>query len=147
MACYAITAAQLKLWMEQPTFYDRDASWIDPLVSAATFAPGKFFGLYISAEPDPWFLGVEHYGIRYAAAMAAPGEVFGEPPLLAIAEKLLAEGSGTAAAKLSGLGIDGKTVNAMLAEAAELRSELHTLKRSRTRLAKALFAALWNKAR
>jgi len=146
MACYVLTTAQLKFWIEQPTFYDRDASWVDPLVSAATFGLGKVFGIYISAEPDPWFLGVEHYGTRYAASLAAPGEVFGEPPLLAIAEKLLAEGSGAAAAQLAKLGMHSNTVNAIVAEAAELRSELHALKRSRTRLVRALFASMWNKA-
>jgi hypothetical protein len=46
--CFVITDMQLKLWMRQPSFYDRDASWISPLESASTYSPGKVFGLYMA---------------------------------------------------------------------------------------------------
>ena len=72
--CYFLTDAQLKHWMAQPSFDDRDASWVDPLVSAATYAPGRVFGMYRAGEPDPWFLEIEHFGTFYASMAAKPGE-------------------------------------------------------------------------
>ena len=120
--------------MAQPSFYDRDASWVDPLVSAATYAPGRVFGMYRAGEPDPWFLEIEHFGTFYASMAAQPGQRFGEPPLLALAENA---GQGGAA--------PGSTVNMVTAEAHALRHELELLKRSRTRLAKAFWRSCWRK--
>ena len=132
--CYFLTDAQLKHWMAQPSFYDCDASWVDPLVSAATYAPGRVFGMYRAGEPDPWFLEIEHFGTFYASMAAQPGQRFGEPPLLALAENA---GQGGVA--------PGGTINMVTAEAHALRHELELLKRSRTRLAKAFLASCWNK--
>jgi hypothetical protein len=131
--CYFLTDAQLRHWMAQPSFYDRDASWVDPLVSAATYAPGRVFGMYRAGEPDPWFLEIEHFGTFYASMAAHGGQKFGEPPLLALAENA---GQG---------GPAGSSVNMIVAEAHALRHELQSLKRSRTRLTKALIDAWWRK--
>jgi len=138
--CFVVTDEQLKLWMKQPTFYDRDASWVTPLESAATYAPGRAFALYRAAEPDPWFLELEHYGTFYSAALAPPGRTYGEPPLLALAEALM-KGE-TAAAAMSR---PAATTNMIMSEALSLRHELESLKRSRTRLAKAFLAATCKK--
>ena len=132
--CYFLTDAQLRHWMAQPSFDDRDESWVDPLVSAATYAPGRVFGMYRAGEPDPWFLEIEHFGTFYASMAAQPGQRFGEPPLLALAENA---GQGGAA--------PGGTINTVTAEAHALRHELESLKRSRTRLARAFLASCWNK--
>jgi hypothetical protein len=138
--CFAVTDAQLKLWMKQPSFYDRDASWVTPLESAATFAPGRAFGLYRAAEPDPWFLEIEHYGTFYSAALAPPGQTYGEPPLLALAEAMM-KGETAAAA----LARPAATTNMVMSEALQLRHELESLKRSRTRLARAFVESCWRK--
>jgi hypothetical protein len=139
-ASFFVTDLQLKRWMTHPTFYDRDASYIDPLVSAATYAPGRIFGLYRPAEPDPWFLATEHYGTRYTAGCAPAGKIYGEPPLLSLAEG--AGGDGRQSALFKGR-ID--TINSIIGEASELRNQLDGLKRSRSRLAKALAAAILQK--
>ena len=140
--CHVLTDAQLKLWMDEPSFSSRDASWIDPLVSAATHAPSQSFCLYLPAEPDPWFLSIEHFGIRYAATAAPAGMVYGEPLLLKLAEQATMSDS---TAPLSRLSTPATTLNALTAEAAQLRLELNSLRRSRSRLAKALLAAFWHK--
>jgi hypothetical protein len=141
--CFFVTDAQLKRWIEHPSFYDRDTSFCDPLASAATYAPGRVFGIYKPAEPDPWFLAIEHYGTRYAAGAAPAGETYGEPPLLALAEAANADGGG--ASPLGGLANSRQTVNTVTAEAAKLKYQLQRLTRSRTALTKALAAAIWNK--
>jgi hypothetical protein len=141
-ACYVLTDEQLRLWIGDPSFYDRDGSWVDPLASAATFSPGKFFGLYMPAEPDPWFLGIEHYGTRYAAKVAPAGVIYGDSLLLTYAETALETKSAEQA--LAGLENPGRTMNAMAAQNDLLRTELETLKRSTTRLFKAI-VAVWRR--
>jgi hypothetical protein len=143
--CFFVTDAQLKLWMAQRSFYDRDCSWIDPLVSAATYAPGRVFGLYRAATPDPWFLEIEHYGTRYAAAAAPTGQLLGEPPLLAMVEAAARETSTGAFRDLAGLGIPSSSINVLTSTAADLQHRLAALERSPSRLAKALARAVWRK--
>ncbi|RAI39431.1 hypothetical protein [Rhodoplanes roseus] len=143
--CFVVTAAQLAHWMAQPSFYDRDASWGDPLISAATLAPGKVFGLYKPAEPDPWFLEIEHFGTRYAAIVAPEGERYGEPPLLALVEAASRDGAGALAEIAQKTGLRGDTINALIAEAGELRWRLERLERSRSALFKALLRATFRR--
>jgi hypothetical protein len=145
--CFVVTETQLKLWMGQPSFYDRDVSWIGPLESASTYSPGKVFGLYIAAEPDPWFLQIEHYGTRYAATIAPPGEIYGEPPLLAMVEAAAQAGSEGIPQALASMGVGPNTMNNLLGEAAGLRHRLRALESSRSKLAKALVSAVWRKLR
>jgi hypothetical protein len=81
--------------------------------------------------------------IRHASATAAPaGMVYGEPLLLKLAEQAMMS---DATDPLSGLSTPPTTLNALTAEAAQLRLELNSLRRSRSRLAKALLAAFWHK--
>jgi hypothetical protein len=143
--CFFVTDAQLKLWMAQPSFYDRDGSWIDPLVSAATHSPGKVFGLYRAATPDPWFLEIEHYGTRYAAAAAPSGRVLGEPPLLAMVEGAATEAGSGALRTLAAMGVSSSSINVLTSTAAELHHKLAALENSPSRLAKALARTLWRK--
>jgi hypothetical protein len=144
---HAVTDAQLKLWMGSGSFYDRDRSWIDPLVSAATFAPGKQFALYHPAPPDPWFLEIEHFGTRFASTLARPDELFGEPPLLGLIEAAAAREAGGLPQALAAMAPDYKTNNVLIGEAAKLRHRLQHLENSRSELAKALATALWRKFR
>ena len=78
-----------------------------------------------------------------ASATAAPaGMVYGEPLLLKLAEQATMSDS---TAPLSGLSTPATTLNALTAGAAQLRLELNSLRRSRSRLAKALLAAFWHR--
>ena len=136
--CYFLTDRQLRHWLAQPSFFDRDASWIDPLASAATLSVGKVFDLYKCAAPDPWFLEIEHYGVRYAAYCAPPGVTYGESPLLALAQRAP---QGEAAGPPAG----STTINALVGEATRLRIELDGLLASRSRLFRAFLRALFRK--
>lgn len=142
---FAVTDAQLKIWMDSGSFYDRDTSWIDPLVSAATLAPGKVFALYHSAKSDPWFLEIEHFGTRFASTLAQPGDLFGEPPLLGLVEAAAASGSAGVPSPLAAMTPGSKTNNMLVGETAELRHRLAALENSRSMLAVALAKAIWRK--
>lgn len=87
--CYFLTQEQLAYWVKQPSFNDRDTSWVGPLESAITLSVGKVFDIYKAAPPDRFFLAIQHFGARYAAQHPAPGSRRGEPPLLAIAQNAL----------------------------------------------------------
>jgi hypothetical protein len=138
-----LTEEQLRLWIEHPSFYDRDASWVGSLESAATYAPGKVFGLYMPAEPNPWFLQIEHFGARYATTVAPENVTYGDPLLLTLFEAALETNSTDRA--LAGLGRPGRTFNELAAENDMLRNRLQTLTHSRSALFKALVAAMTRK--
>ena len=134
--CYAMTDEQLRLWIKHPSFYDRDASWVGPLESAATYAPGRVFGLYMPAEPDPWFLQIEHFGTRYATGGAPENGVYGEPLLLTMLETAIETNSVERA--LASLEQPGRTINVLAGQNDLLRRKLERLTHSRSALFKAL---------
>jgi hypothetical protein len=136
---FAVTDDQLRTWISAPTFYDRDASFAGGLESAATLAPGKVFGLYMAAEPDPWFLQLEHFGAPLAHRDGQGGPDFGKPLLLSIAE---AAADGIIGARP--LQAARKLAMAQR-DVIRLQAELDTLKGSRSRLAKALLSTMWRK--
>ncbi len=143
--CHFLTRAQLERWIRSDSFYDRDASWIDPLVSAATYAPGKLFNIYMAAEPDPWFLDIEHFGVRYAAQALSATMKLGEPPILKLAERLAAasiDPNDMLATAPAGFSSDE-----MFAELARLKHEVRGLRGSRSELAKALVRSLFGRDR
>src|SRR5208282_2743580 len=86
---FFLTQEQMAYWVKQPSFDDRDTSFAGPLESALTLSVGKVFDIYKSARPDPFFLEIHHFGVRYAAQATPPGLRRGEPPLLAIAQNAL----------------------------------------------------------
>ena len=143
--CYFLTQAQLEKWIRSVSFYDRDASWIDPLVSAATYAPGKLFSIYMPAEPDPWFLAIEHFGVRYAAQALSHAMKLGDQPVLKLAQEL-ATASPNAADALA-TAPAGYSNDEMFAELARLKHEARRLKGSRSELAKALLRSLFGRDR
>ena len=143
--CYFLTQAQLEKWMHADSFYDRDASWIDPLVSAATYAPGKLFNIYMPAEPDPWFLDIEHFGVRYAAQALSATTRLGDQPILKLAERLAAATADTKDALTTAPA--GYSRDEMFAELARLKHEVRRLKGSRSELAKALVQSLFGRDR
>jgi hypothetical protein len=142
--CYFITAAQLDKWLRSDVFYDRDASWIDPLVSAATYAPGKLFNIYQPTEPNPWFLEIEHFGVRYAAQALSATTKLGEPPILKLAQRLAAADG---AQSLLATAPAGQSSEEMFAELARLKHEVRRLKGSRSELAKALVRSLLGRSK
>jgi hypothetical protein len=87
--CFFLTEQQMRYWIEQPSFGERDTSFAGPLESAVTLSVGKVFDLYKPASPDPFFLEVMHFGARYGAQAAPRGSRFGEMPLLAIAQNAM----------------------------------------------------------
>jgi hypothetical protein len=137
--CYFLTPAQLARWLRSDSFYDRDTSWIDPLVSAATYAPGKLFNIFTAAEPDPWFLDIEHFGVRYAAQALSATMQLGDSPILKLAQGLAASGEDHNALAKPPAGLSSEE---MFAELARLKHEVGRLKGSRSELAKALVRSL-----
>jgi len=88
-ASFFLTREQLDDWIAQPTFDDRDASWVGAIESAATLSVGRVFDIYKAAEPDPFFLEIHHAGSAFASRYAPPGRVYGDPPVIDIARKAL----------------------------------------------------------
>jgi hypothetical protein len=86
---YFLTQEQMAHWVRQSSFNDHDASWVGPIESANTLSVGKVFDIYKAVRPDPFFLEVQHFGVRYSVQSAPPGTRRGEPPLLAIAQNAL----------------------------------------------------------
>jgi hypothetical protein len=86
---FFLTGEQMDYWAKQPTFDDEDASWIGPIESAGTFSVGRVFDLYKPLRPDPFFLELHHFGVRYASLSPPEGRRYGEPPLLAIAQNAI----------------------------------------------------------
>jgi hypothetical protein len=86
---FFLTAEQMDYWVKQPTYGDADVSWMGPIESAGTFSVGRVFDLYKPLRPDPFFLEVEHFGVRYAAKFPPGGRRYGEPPLLGIAQNAI----------------------------------------------------------
>ncbi len=143
--CYFLTQAQLERWVKSESFYDRDASWIDPLVSASTYAPGKLFNIYMPAEPDPWFLDIEHFGVRYAAQALSATMKLGDQPILKLAQNLAAASDDTKG--LLATAPAGYSSDEMFAELARLKHEVRRLRGSRSELARALVRSLFGRDR
>jgi hypothetical protein len=138
---YFVSDAQLRRWMAKPWFYDRDVSWIAPLESAASLSIGRSFDLYQCASPDPLFLCLEHYGTRVARLLAPEGSRYGDSPIL---ELLYGVAGGRAIDEdISSTAAAG--LNEIIAQRDRLAQELASLRRSRSKLVKALSAAVFAK--
>lgn len=90
-ASFFLTSRQLDYWMTQPSFGIHDTSWIGPLESGATLSVGKVFDIYKAVVPDPFFLEVHHYDVRFASRHAPAGQTYEPPRLLAIAQMAYSE--------------------------------------------------------
>jgi hypothetical protein len=132
---FFLAAEQMDRWVRQPSYDDRDASWTGPFESAGTLSVGKVFDLYKPVRPDPFFLEIQHFGVRYSAQSPLEGRRYGEPPLLAIAQNALraALGHGEAASADAANGsVDpafARLVRRWLAQgtAVELRGQMDAL--------------------
>lgn len=90
-ASFFLTREQLDYWIAQPTFDDRETSWIGAIESAATLSIGRVFDIYKSIVPDRFFLEIHHAGTAFASRYAPPGRVYGDPPVIEIARQALYE--------------------------------------------------------
>lgn len=92
---YFVTDAQLRHWIRQPWFLDRDESWIGPLESAATLSVTRTFDVYKPVDAQGNFLEIEHYGAR-SANLFEPGDaVHGDALLLKLLQAAIEPGGGT----------------------------------------------------
>jgi hypothetical protein len=146
-----VSDRQLTHWMSTPWFYDRDASFSGPLESAMTLSIGRAFDLYQPSAPDPFFLSIEHWGTRYARGVAPPGHSYGDTPLLEIAYRAVqatgAKHGSTGEPGLDVLEESRRGLNALMRDRDEFEHKYVSLKNSRSKLLKALWAALVQKWR
>lgn len=70
--CFCITRPQLDHWMASPRFLDRDCSFIGPLESAASLGLIRHFDVFKPAEPNRWFLEIEHRNTRFSDGFLHP---------------------------------------------------------------------------
>jgi hypothetical protein len=141
---FFVSDAQLRHWASTPWLYDRDASFVGPLESAMSLSVCRAFNVYQPAEPDPFFLSVEHWGTRYAQGCAPPGATYGDAPLLSIARQALRHSSAQDGSSADHTGLMmafDQQFNALVRERDTIMSELGTLRRSRSQLFKALINA------
>lgn len=63
--CFFLNNEQLKRWIDQPYFLDRDTSFAGPLESAATLGITKAFKIYKPLAENAAFLEIRHLCNRY----------------------------------------------------------------------------------
>lgn len=150
---FFLSDAQLRYWASTPWLYDCDASFVGPLESAMCLSISRAFDVYQPAAPDPFFLSIEHWGTRYARAFAPPDVSYGDTPLLEIAHRALRHASagtneldGRNPTNLAGImAVADRQLNALVNERDTILGELNSLRRSRSKLFKALIKATMKK--
>ncbi|WP_320675942.1 hypothetical protein [Prochlorococcus sp. MIT 1300] len=70
--CFFLSHSQLRHWMEQPHWLDRDSSFISPLESAATLGISRSFNLYKPSLSHASWLEIQHWGTSFHSLIAAP---------------------------------------------------------------------------
>ena len=138
--CHFVSEQQLRLWVDQPCFYDRDVSWRGPIESSNTLAAGKVFDLYKAGAPNPWFLAIQHSGVRFAS-LGAPSEDYGESPILKYAQDGFASAGRIAHDHSDSTGAF-KSLGTLTSELRSLRLQFDLLRSSRRELARHLLWAL-----
>ena len=63
--CFVLTAEQMRLWVDHPSWQDGDCSFVSPLESAATLGIAKVFQLYKPAFSHASWLEVQHWGTSF----------------------------------------------------------------------------------
>jgi hypothetical protein len=77
--CFVLTNSQLRHWIAQPWWMDRDVSFVSPLESAATLGLLKTFRLYKPVFAQANWLEAQHWGTSFFGLMARATT---EPPTL-----------------------------------------------------------------
>lgn len=72
---FALSQEQMKYWVAQPHFLDRDCSFVSPLESAATLGILKTFPIYKSSGRGASFFEIEHLDDRYSRFMPKTRDV------------------------------------------------------------------------
>lgn len=80
--CFFLGAGQLRHWMEQSWWLDRDCSFISPLESAATLGIAKSFRLFKPCFSHGAWLELQHWGTSFHSLIVAPPEPSAEDPLV-----------------------------------------------------------------
>lgn len=135
--CWFLTRRQLEEWSREPYFYDRKAAWVGPLESAATRALALKHDVYRAVSPDPFFLEIEHFGVRFANEHAVGGLLFRDSPFLKLK-------------RLDGRDEDAERISVLSAELAKLRAQHRALGwslNSRTKLMRQLVKMTLQKGR
>ena len=70
--CFFLSAEQLRHWMDQPHWLDRDCGFVSPLESAATLGLMKTFRLYKPAFSNASWLELQHWGNSFHKLMRVP---------------------------------------------------------------------------
>ena len=70
---FFLNARQMRHWVEQPYFLDRDWSFIGPLESAASLGIQRAFKVYKPALANADFLEIQHFGHAYLDMIGRPG--------------------------------------------------------------------------
>lgn len=63
--CYFLNAKQMAYWVQHPTFWDHDTSFVGPLESAATLGIMQAFRVYKPALQNVGFLEIQHFGTSF----------------------------------------------------------------------------------
>jgi hypothetical protein len=136
--CHFVSEEQLRLWISLPTFYDRQVAWRGPIESSNTLTAGKVFDMYKPATPNPWFLSIQHAGVRFASLQGGAGTTYGESPILGYSQK------GFWAHLHDGQGVEPrfKSSSTLSSEVRNLRIQLESLRTSRRELAKHFVCAI-----
>jgi hypothetical protein len=64
---FALTADQLKHWIQQKHFNDLDTSFVSPLESAATLGLLKTFSVFKASPPHQHFFEIEHLDQKFSS--------------------------------------------------------------------------------
>ena len=75
--CFFLSDEQLRYWMDQPHWLDRDCSFISPLESAATLGLLKTFQLRKTAFSHASWFSLQHWGTSFHSLIAHPEQSSG----------------------------------------------------------------------
>lgn len=75
--CFFLTNEQMKYWVDQEYFLDKDDSFVGPLESAATLGIMKTFQIYKTSSDYANFLEIQHWGSGYACLLGSVIKVNG----------------------------------------------------------------------
>ncbi len=70
--CFFLSLNQIKYWVDQPYWMDRDCSFISPLESAATLGISKAFNLFKPGLKNASWLEIQHFGTSYHGLIDSP---------------------------------------------------------------------------
>lgn len=79
--CYFLNAKQMKHWVQQPYFLDRDTSFVGPLESAATLGIMRTFKVYKPTPQHANFLEIQHFGTAFLSLIGNQVQLGTQQPI------------------------------------------------------------------